>query len=148
MQRFKNILVVVDEKTENRAVVEQAVTLAQRNQARLTVVNIVKELPRQVTRPDVPEPLVDIDIIEEWPPDAGRPPAPEPPVALSEWLHEAEMTVAEPAVVIREHIVEGESQLLEQWVDFVQQSRVPVERQDVVWNAVSGDHPRGVAQRT
>ena len=90
MQRFKNILVVVDEKTENRVVVERAVILAQRNQARLTVVNTVKELPRQAPVPDVPEPLVDIGIIEEWPPDADRPPAPEPPVALSEWLHEAE----------------------------------------------------------
>jgi universal stress protein E len=126
MLRFKNILVVVDEETENRAVVERAVTLAQRNQARLTVVNTVKELPRLAPVPDVPEPLVGIDIIEEWPPDADRPPAPEPPVALSEWLHEAEMPVKEATVVIREHIVEGESQLLEQWVDFIQQSGVPV----------------------
>ena len=126
MQRFKNILVVVDEKTENRAVVERAVTLAQRNQARLTVVDTVGALPRQATMPDVPEPLVGIDIIEEWPPDAGRPLAPEPPVALSEWLHEAEMPVKEAAVVIREHIVEEESQRLEQWVDFIRQSGVPV----------------------
>ena len=126
MQRFKNILVVVDEKTENRAVVERAVTLAQRNQARLTVVNTVRELPRQAPVPDVPEPLVDIDIIEEWPPDADRPPAPEPPVALSEWPDGAEMPVTEAAVVIREHIVEGESQRLEQWVDFIRQSGVPV----------------------
>ncbi len=126
MQRFKSILVVVDEKTENSAVVERAVTLAQRNQARLMVVNTVKELPRLAPVPDVPEPLVDIDLIEEWPPDADRPPAPEPPVALSEWPHEAEMPVTESTVVIREHIVEGESQRLEQWVDFIQQSGVPV----------------------
>ncbi len=126
MQRFKSILVVVDEKTENRAVVERAVTLAQRNQARLTVVDTVGALPRQATMPDVPEPLVGIDIIEEWPPDAGRPLAQEPPVALSEWLDEAEMPVKEAAVVIREHIVEEESRRLEQWVDFIQQSGVPV----------------------
>lgn len=126
MQRFKNILVIVDEKTENRVVVERAVILAQRNQARLTVVNTVKELPRQAPVPDVPEPLVDIGIIEEWPPDADRPPAPEPPVALSEWLHDAEVPVKEATVVIRENIVEGESQRLEQWVDFVRRSGVPV----------------------
>ena len=72
MQRFKNILVVVDEKTENRVVVERAVILAQRNRARLTVVNTVRELPRQAPVPDVPEPLVDIDIVEEWPPDAAH----------------------------------------------------------------------------
>ena len=126
MQRFKNILVVIDEKTENRVVVERAVTLAQRNQARLTVVNTVKELPRQAPVLDVREPLVDIDIIEEWPPDAGRPPAPEPPVALTEWAPGAETPVTEPAVVIRERIVEEESQRLEQWVDFVRRSGVQV----------------------
>jgi nucleotide-binding universal stress UspA family protein len=82
MQRFRNVLVVADERTENGAVVERAVTLAQRNQARLTVVDTVGALPRPATMPDIPEPLVDIDIIEEWPPDASRPPAPEPPVAL------------------------------------------------------------------
>jgi nucleotide-binding universal stress UspA family protein len=126
MQRFKNILVVVDEKTENRAVVERAVTLAQRNQASLMVVNTVKELPRPEPAPDIREPLVDIDIIEEWPPDADRSPAPEPPVAVSEWPHGAQMPVAEPAVVIREHVIEEESQLLEKWVDFVRRSGVPV----------------------
>jgi universal stress protein E len=131
MQRFKSILVVIDEKTENRVVIERAVTLAQRNQARLMVVNTVKELPHQATLPlvpelpaDVPEPLVDIDIIEDWPPDADRPPP--PPVALNEWLHEAEMPVKEATVVIRERIVEEESQRLEKWVDFVRRSGVPV----------------------
>jgi nucleotide-binding universal stress UspA family protein len=126
MERFKNILVVVDEKTENKGAVERAVTLARRNQARLTVANPVRALPRQVARPDVHEPLVDIDIIEEWPPHADRSPAPEPPVVLSEWPHGAQMAVAEPAVVIREHIVEEESQFLEQWVDYVRRSGVPV----------------------
>ncbi len=126
MQRFKNILVVIDEKTENRVVVERAVTLAQRNQARLTVVNTVKEPPRQARVLDVPEPLVDIDIIEEWPPDAGRAPAPEPPVARTEWSPGAETPVTEPAVVIRECIVEEENQRLEQWVDFVRRIGVPV----------------------
>ena len=126
MQRFNNILVVVDEKTENRAVVERAVILAQRNQARLTVVNIVRELPRQAPVPEVYEPLVDIDIVEEWPPDADGPPAPEPPVTYSEWPRGAQVPVAEPAVVIRERIVEEESQRLEKWVDLVRRSRVPV----------------------
>jgi nucleotide-binding universal stress UspA family protein len=126
MQRFKNILVVIDEKTENRVVVERAVTLAQRNQARLTVVNTVKEAPCQARVLDVPEPLMELDIIEEWPPDVGRPPAPEPPVARTEWSPGAETPVTEPAVVIRECIVEDENERLEQWVDFVRRSGVPV----------------------
>ena len=83
-------------------------------------------MPRRAPVPDIPEPLVDIDIIEEWPPGAGRPPALEPPVALSEWPPGAEMLVREPAAVIRERIVEDESQRLEQWVDFVRRSGVQV----------------------
>ena len=126
MERFRNILVVVDEKTENRAVVERAVNLAQRNQASLTIVNTVGTLPRQVDQRDIPEPPTDIDFIEEWPPAAERPPAPEPPVVRSEWPHKAQMPVAEPLVAIREHIVEKESQLLEKWVDFARQRGIPV----------------------
>ena len=54
MQRFSSILVVVDEKTQNKSVVERAVPLAQRNQARVTVVNTVRESPRQAPRPFAP----------------------------------------------------------------------------------------------
>jgi nucleotide-binding universal stress UspA family protein len=135
MQRFHNILVVIDEKTENKAVVERAATLAQRNQARVTVVNTVKELPRQAPRPVTPDLPADVqglvlDIIEEWPPDAGPPITPEPSAtfqeSLSEWAPGAEMPVTEPAVVIREHIVEEESQRLEQWVDLIRRSGVQV----------------------
>jgi nucleotide-binding universal stress UspA family protein len=126
MQRFKNILVAVDEKTENRAVVERAVTLAQRNQARLMVVNTVKELPCPAPAPDIPEPLLDIDIIDEWLPDADRSAGPEPPVALKEWPQGGQKPVAEPAVAIREHVIEEKSQLLERWVDLVRRNGVPV----------------------
>jgi nucleotide-binding universal stress UspA family protein len=114
MERFKNILVVVDEKTENRAVIERAVTLAQRNRARLRVINIAKALPRPTAMAEVDEALLEIDIVEAWPPDAGRPPV---PVALGD-RQEAGMPVPEAAVMIRERIVDEESQLLERWVDF------------------------------
>jgi nucleotide-binding universal stress UspA family protein len=142
MQRFKNILVVIDDGVENGGVVQRAVTLAQRNHARLTVANAVKELPRLAPVPEIPERVVGMDIIEEWPPGADRPPAPEPPVvpsggpqggpipavepALETAVEPAVEPVAEPAVVIREQIVEEESQLLEKWVDFVRQRGVPV----------------------
>jgi nucleotide-binding universal stress UspA family protein len=130
MQRFKNILVVIDDTVENRGVVQRAVTLAQRNYARLTLVNPVRELPRLAPVPEIREPVVGMDIIEEWPPDADRQPAPEPPVVPSEWPKDVQMPavepVAEPAVVIQEQIVEEESQLLEKWVDFVRQRGVPV----------------------
>jgi nucleotide-binding universal stress UspA family protein len=48
MQRFKNILFVRDEKTRNKAALERAVTLAKRNQAHLTVVAVIEELPRDM----------------------------------------------------------------------------------------------------
>jgi nucleotide-binding universal stress UspA family protein len=48
MQRFKNILVVIDGKTENDVALEQAVALSQRNQALLTVANVVEEVPHGV----------------------------------------------------------------------------------------------------
>ena len=135
MQRFKSILVVIDEGTENRAVIERSVTLAQRNQARLTVVNTIRVLPRQAPRPMAPALPPDVqelvlDIIEEWPTDAGPPARREPSAPLSKPRSErpdgAHVTVAEAAVVIREHIVEEESQRLDKWVDFVQRSGVPV----------------------
>lgn len=135
MQRFKSILVVVDEGTENRAVVERAVILAQRNQAHLTIANTVKALPPQVPRPTTPEPPVEdqelgIDIVEEWPPVDGLPSMPQQPLPPEKPLTEEPEGAGEPApeatVVIREHIVEEESQRLEQWVDFVQRSGVPV----------------------
>jgi nucleotide-binding universal stress UspA family protein len=134
MERFTNILVVVDEKTENRGAVERAVTLARRNQARLTVVNPVRALPYQAPsriKPELPphdqEPV--LDIIEDWPPDARLPMAP-PPSATAQRpsgdpAGRAEMPVSEAAVVIREHMVEEESRLLEHWVDFVRRSGVP-----------------------
>ena len=123
MERFNNILVVVDEKTENRAVIERAVTLAQRNRVRLTVVNIVKELPRPTPMAEVDEALWEIDIFEAWPPDAGRPSVPVVPGDRQE----AGMPVPEAAVMIREQIVDEESQLLERWVDFVRERGVAVE---------------------
>jgi len=46
MQRFKKILLVIDAKTESRTALERAITLAKRNQALLTVVDVIKELPR------------------------------------------------------------------------------------------------------
>ena len=45
MKRFKNILLVCDFKTKQNMAVERAVSLAQQNEARLTVITVVKELP-------------------------------------------------------------------------------------------------------
>ncbi len=45
MQRFKNILCVIDAEAEQRWVLERAVALAQNNQARLTVLTVLEPVP-------------------------------------------------------------------------------------------------------
>jgi nucleotide-binding universal stress UspA family protein len=45
MKRFKRILVVFDSKTDNHALFNQALDLVQRNNASLTVVDIIEEAP-------------------------------------------------------------------------------------------------------
>jgi nucleotide-binding universal stress UspA family protein len=47
MQRFKDILLVIDHRTESKASFEQAADLCKRNQADLTVVDIVEDLSRE-----------------------------------------------------------------------------------------------------
>ncbi len=157
MQRFKDILVVVDEKTENRPVVERAVTLAQRNQARLTVVDTVGALPYQATRPITPESPAEaqdlvVDVIEDWPADASLPITPEPPATLQEsfreWPDGAEAPSTEAEVVVREVIVERENERLERWIDFIRGRGVPANGKMLYGTAFLADHPRGVTQRT
>jgi nucleotide-binding universal stress UspA family protein len=135
MQRFKNILVVVDERAETRAVVERAVILAQRNQAHLTVANAVKAVPSQVPsqitlESPVQEQMPALDIVEEWPPGMDLPARLEP-VAPSEVRDpgnsdHAKVLLTEANVVIREHVIEKESQRLELWVGLARQAGVPV----------------------
>ncbi len=50
MQRFKNILVAIDGQTESQVFLAQAVDLAKRNQARITVVSVIEEPPDYVHR--------------------------------------------------------------------------------------------------
>lgn len=47
MQRFKNILLVIDNRTESKATLEHAVDLRNRNQASLTVVDNVEDFSRE-----------------------------------------------------------------------------------------------------
>ena len=48
MKRFSNILLVVDERTDYSAALKRGVTLARKNQARLTVCAIVNAVPSEV----------------------------------------------------------------------------------------------------
>jgi hypothetical protein len=49
MHHFKNILIVVDSKTRSQVLLERGAALAQRNQACLTVMDVVTELPRTLS---------------------------------------------------------------------------------------------------
>jgi len=51
MRRFKNILVVLDSRSDNRALLDQARDLAQRNQAEITLLDIVEVTPSSQTMP-------------------------------------------------------------------------------------------------
>ena len=51
MRRFKKILVVFDSKTDNRALFDQAVDLAQRNRAVVMVVDVIEEAPHVLAKP-------------------------------------------------------------------------------------------------
>jgi nucleotide-binding universal stress UspA family protein len=47
MKRFKNILLVFNERTESKTTLNQAIDLCKRNQARLTVIDVVEDLSRE-----------------------------------------------------------------------------------------------------
>ena len=46
MQRFRNILLVYDDTEQVKLTLERAVNLATRNQARLTIISVIEEIPR------------------------------------------------------------------------------------------------------
>ncbi len=50
IQQFKNILIAVGRKTRSKAILARGATLAQRNQARLTVIDVVEEAPGEAFR--------------------------------------------------------------------------------------------------
>ena len=45
MKRFKNILLVTDLQSKNKNALNRAITLAEKNNSKLTVVDIVEEAP-------------------------------------------------------------------------------------------------------
>jgi nucleotide-binding universal stress UspA family protein len=50
MKRFRDILLLADSKTEGERTLKRAVSLAKSNQARLTVVDVVKKMPGDMQR--------------------------------------------------------------------------------------------------
>jgi nucleotide-binding universal stress UspA family protein len=75
MQRFKNVLLVVDEKAESSAALPQAVALCRRNGADLALVNVVDKPARELDLSLTPDFLASLELeqleerrscLEEW----------------------------------------------------------------------------------
>ena len=138
MKRFENILVVLDRKTDSGALIERAVTLGQRNQARLTVVVVAEELPQDLPTQVAAQPTgieaPGIDIIEELPPDIFAPAKPVPAYiqeptsdTLEALLPEGTKPVpSKSPLVIQEQIAEDDSHYLDQVTASIQQAGVQV----------------------
>jgi len=50
VKRFKNILLLADQGTDSNAILRRAAALAKNNRARLTVVGVIEELPRDMQK--------------------------------------------------------------------------------------------------
>lgn len=124
MKRFKNILVVLDPESGSEALIKRAVTVGQRNQARLTVVGVIKKTtsPLQAEPPVVVEEPV-IDIIEEIPYDTPVPVTSKSPQDFQERIP---VTIEELPLGIQEYIIQEEKHDLDQIVASIRQAGVQV----------------------
>lgn len=127
MNHIKDILVVYDSKTDNRTLIEKAVRLGQRNQARVNVVNVVEEAPRKMVKPIRPEPVDSqgpgIDIIEEFPRDTSMPVRLGPPADAHQ--HKTE-TAEKLSLDIQEHMIQARKPNLDEFVTGIRQAGVQV----------------------
>lgn len=128
MKRFKNILVVFDGKINNQALYIQAVDLAQRNQAALTVIDVIEDVPQvrhgsteQEQPGGVQKP--EIQIIEEFPYESPVPAAPE---SMVDGPKDLIYGSGEPPIDIQGFILEEEQHSLQQFVAAIQQAGIPV----------------------
>ena len=123
MKRFKNILVVLDPESGSEALIKRAVTVGQRNQARLTVVVINKAaMPLQAEPPEVAEEPI-IDIIEEIP---GVTPVPVTSKSPQYFQERIPVTIEELPLDVQEYIIQEEKHDLEQIVASIRQTGIQV----------------------
>jgi nucleotide-binding universal stress UspA family protein len=128
MKRFKNILIVFNSNTDNRALLFHAVDLAQRNRASLKVVDVIEETPSKLPKPglqkpagEVPSPT--INIFEEL---ISIPPvSPSSESRNKEWKSEDD-TTEKMLIDIQEYIIQEEKRNLQQFVTAIQQAGIPV----------------------
>jgi universal stress protein E len=124
MQRFKNILVVIDRDSGTEVLINRAVTVGQRNKARLTVVGVIRKatMPLQAEPPMVvKEPI--FQMIEEFPVDTSAPVTSKSPDDVQEHIP---VTIEEFPLEVQEHIIQEEKHNLEQVVASIRQAGVQV----------------------
>jgi nucleotide-binding universal stress UspA family protein len=122
MKRFKNILVVIHGESGNEALIKRAVTVGQRNQARLTVVVDINKvtMPLRAGLPVVAkEPM--INIIEEFHADTPVPATSKSPDDFQERIS---ATIEEFPLDVQEYIIQEEKHDLEQIVASIRQAGV------------------------
>lgn len=134
MKRFKNILLVFNSKTDNRALFDQAVDLAQRNRASLTVIDVIEEAPSSLAKlravelsSDVQKPT--IPIIEELPFDTPLSLAIE---AGDEDLEGKASTTEEPTIDIQEYIKQEEQSSLQQFITAIQKAGIQAKSKTII----------------
>ena len=131
MQRFKNILVVLDHESRNEALINRAATLCQRNQAKMTIATFADEVSRDEIMPDILEEMEtdesQIEFIETLPPDLHSPQEFDSE-EIQELLEDVDETLSAEIGVqtdedllsnIQEEIVKRKAHQLEQVIDFV-----------------------------
>lgn len=128
MKRFKNILVVFDSNTDNRALLFHAVDLAQRNQASLMVVDVIEETRSILSKPGLQKPATEvkpptINIIEEL--ISIPPTSPSSESRNEEWKAKDD-TTEKIVIDIQEYIIQEEKRNLQQFVTAIQQAGIPV----------------------
>lgn len=127
MERFKNILVVFDSKTDNRALLDQAVNLGQRNRAALTVVDVIEEVPRVLKPPKSQEFSGNqmrsaLRIVEEFPDDSYL----SPNVESSGEDRRKDVDTSSLSVNIQESIIQVEERNLQQFTAAIQRAGIQV----------------------
>jgi nucleotide-binding universal stress UspA family protein len=133
MKRFKNILVVFDSKSDNRALLEHVLNLAKRNHASLTVIDVIEASTSIPVKPFSQKKTADtqkpeFEIIEEFPAQTHLPPS--PPFLVNDSKELTNQTKV-ATIDIWELIIKEEKHNLEQFVATIQHAGIQAKSKTV-----------------
>lgn len=132
MKPFKKILVVFENQSDNRALIEQAIDLTQKNQAALTVIDVIEKSPQDFSRPAKKHPgdrHTQIPIIEEFLPDASLSTRTQAPMKEVKDVagHSEKRTID-----ILEYVKQEEQRDLQKFVTTIQQAGIQTASKTIV----------------